>query len=168
MDYSTPGVYIREVDSGAKPIASVATSIPGFLGLFPFSPPTDAIAITGNDGSKQITGKVLPALVDKQGNIKGDAAEAAAVLRDTFKRKSTDVKDLGKFLKLHGKTLGGKSGVTIKKDGDSVSVSLGKKSLSVPGSVLAADGTISGDDAAVNDLLSNLQLRIRVQPERAW
>ena len=34
MDYQTPGVYIREVDSGPKPIASVATSIPGFLGLF--------------------------------------------------------------------------------------------------------------------------------------
>ena len=34
MDYQTPGVYIREVDSGPKPIASVATSVPGFLGLF--------------------------------------------------------------------------------------------------------------------------------------
>ena len=28
MEYHTPGVYIREVDSGAKPISSVATAIP--------------------------------------------------------------------------------------------------------------------------------------------
>ena len=34
MEYSTPGVYINEVDSGPKPIASVATSNPGFLGVF--------------------------------------------------------------------------------------------------------------------------------------
>ncbi len=54
MDYSTPGVYIREVDSGPKPIASVATSVPGFLGLFDFSPPDDAIAIAGSDGARQI------------------------------------------------------------------------------------------------------------------
>ena len=42
MDYQTPGVYIREVDSGPKPIASVATSVPGFLGLFDFKPAEDA------------------------------------------------------------------------------------------------------------------------------
>ena len=34
MEFQTPGVYVREVDSGSKPIASVPTSIPGFLGLF--------------------------------------------------------------------------------------------------------------------------------------
>ncbi|MEC7986440.1 MAG: phage tail sheath C-terminal domain-containing protein [Myxococcota bacterium] len=158
MDYSTPGVYIREVDSGAKPIASVATSIPGFMGLFPFSPPTDAIAITGNDGSKQITGKVLPALVDKSGNIKGDAAEATATLRDTFKRKASDVKDLGKYLNLHGVKLGGKGGATIKKEGKDISVSFKGKTVTASADVLAVDGKVlSDDDAAVNELLSSLQ-----------
>ena len=39
MEYKTPGVYIREVDSGPKPIESVSTAIPGFLGLFEFNPP---------------------------------------------------------------------------------------------------------------------------------
>ena len=39
MEYHTPGVYIREVDSGPRPIASVATSVPGFLGLFSHEPP---------------------------------------------------------------------------------------------------------------------------------
>ena len=41
MEYHTPGVYIREVDSGPKPIASVSTSIPGFLGMFQFTPKVD-------------------------------------------------------------------------------------------------------------------------------
>ena len=76
MEYHTPGVYIREVDSGPKPIASVATSIPGFLGLFPFSPPTDAVAIVGSDGTRQIRGKVVPQLVDTKGAVKGDGDAA--------------------------------------------------------------------------------------------
>ena len=46
MENKTPGVYIREVDSGPKPIESVATATPGFLGLFPFNPPADAMAVT--------------------------------------------------------------------------------------------------------------------------
>jgi phage tail sheath protein FI len=50
MEYHTPGVYIREVDSGPKPIASVSTSTPGFIGLFEFRPPHDAVAITGSNG----------------------------------------------------------------------------------------------------------------------
>jgi len=44
MDFQTPGVYVREVDSGSKPIASVPTSIPGFMGLFNHTPATDAVA----------------------------------------------------------------------------------------------------------------------------
>ena len=67
MDYQTPGVYIREVDSGPKPIASVATSIPGFLGLFDFQASEDAIAIAGSDGSNALSGKVIPQLVDREG-----------------------------------------------------------------------------------------------------
>ena len=98
MDYSTPGVYIREVDSGAKPIASVATSIPGFIGLFQFNPKPDAIAITGKAGNKQITGKVLPALVDKQGNVTGDATAAANNIKEAFQLKNSSVKDVAKFL----------------------------------------------------------------------
>ena len=53
MEYHTPGVYIREVDSGPKPIASVSTSVPGFLGLFEYRPPHDAVAVTATDGEKK-------------------------------------------------------------------------------------------------------------------
>ena len=73
MDYSTPGVYIREVDSGAKPIASVATSVPGFLGLFEHKPSADSLQLSAKDGSQLLTGKIPLALVDKQGNITGNA-----------------------------------------------------------------------------------------------
>ena len=57
MEYSTPGVYINEVDSGPKPIASVSTSNPGFSGVFPFNPKLDAVAVIGSDGAKQISRK---------------------------------------------------------------------------------------------------------------
>jgi len=81
MEFQTPGVYVREVDSGSKPIASVPTSIPGFLGLFNHTPATDAVAInaTGNGGA--ITGKVLPQLVDASGAAKEADAGAARFRR---------------------------------------------------------------------------------------
>ena len=85
MEYHTPGVYIREVDSGPKPIASVATSIPGFVGLFPFTPATDAVSITGTDGRRQVRGKVIPQLVDTQGQITGDADAATQALTEAFR-----------------------------------------------------------------------------------
>src|SRR6056300_899834 len=102
MEYSTPGVYINEVDSGPKPIASVATSNPGFLGVFPFSPKVDAIAITGTDGTKQISGKVLPALVDKSGKVTGDGNDAVSALTSSMNLRNADVKDVSKFLDLYG------------------------------------------------------------------
>ena len=94
MDYQTPGVYIREIDSGPKPITSVATSIPGFLGLFNFAPKPDAIAISGSDGLKQVTGKLTPQLVDKSGNFKGDANEGATQLTESLGFKRGNVKNV--------------------------------------------------------------------------
>ena len=77
MEYKTPGVYIREVDSGPKPIESVATAVPGFIGLFEFNPEADAIAITGSNSRRSLQGKVIPQLVDSEGNIgKDNKAEA--------------------------------------------------------------------------------------------
>ena len=92
MEYNTPGVYIREVDSGAKPIASVSTSIPGFLGLFHFTPPIDATAVTGSNGKRMLKGKVPPQLIDEKGMVKGDAAEVAAGVLD---RKIEAVANVG-------------------------------------------------------------------------
>ena len=103
MDYHTPGVYIREVDSGAKPIASVATSIPGFLGMFNYTPTVDAIAITGSDGTKAITGKVSSDLLDDSGGIATkEVGEAVTALTQAFSFKKGSVKNLKKLLDLNG------------------------------------------------------------------
>ena len=94
MEYHTPGVYIREVDSGPKPIASVATSIPGFLGLFEYRPSNDAIAITISNGKRELTAKLTPQLVDEKGQLKGDATESSTALVQAFKLGRKDVKDV--------------------------------------------------------------------------
>ena len=148
MEYHTPGVYIREVDSGAKPISSVATAIPGFLGMFDFTPPTDAVAITGTDGTKTIRGKVVPQLVDTKGNVQGDGAVTA--LTDAFKLKRSGVKDVKKLLELNGhKATVGKGGAGKTK------ITVGKESVEVAADVLSVEGkVVTEDDAAVDDLLS--------------
>ncbi|MBW1878080.1 MAG: phage tail sheath family protein [Deltaproteobacteria bacterium] len=153
MEYHTPGVYIREVDSGAKPIASVATSIPGFLGMFPFTPPTDAIAITGTDGVKTVTGKVIPQLVDTKGGIAAAAtADAVTALTEAFRLKKNAVKDLKALLELNGHK------ATIGKGGKGkTKVTVGKESVEIAEKVLSAEGkVISDDEAAVEDLLNTV------------
>jgi len=152
MEFQTPGVYVREVDSGSKPIASVPTSIPGFLGLFHHTPATDAVAVsaTGNGGS--LTGKVLPALVDASGAAKGD--DAGSALTAAFNFKSRQVKDLKKLLDLNGhkvKLTASKGKVKIASEADA------KVSVSVSDAVLSADGkVVSEDDTLVEGLLNDV------------
>jgi phage tail sheath protein FI len=158
MEYSTPGVYINEVDSGPKPIASVATSNPGFLGVFPFNPKIDAIAITGSDGTKQISGKVLPALVDNSGKVTGDGNDAVAALTSSMNLRNKDVKDVSKFLDLYGVKSGGKDGLSFKDEGKKgVAISFKGQTVTAPAGVVDAKGAVvTADDAQLEDLLSNL------------
>jgi uncharacterized protein len=153
MEYHTPGVYIREVDSGPKPIASVATSIPGFLGLFEFHPPHDAVAITGSNGKRQLRGKVVPQLVDEKGAVKGDGNEATTALAQAFKLSRKDVKDVKKYFELHGQ-----KGVKFEPGAKGrVKVSLADKVLEVPDVNLSVEGKIVTDsDEAVEKLLNQL------------
>ena len=80
---------------------------------------TDAVAITGTDGTKTIRGKVVPQLVDTKGNVQGDGAVTA--LTDAFKLKRSGVKDV-EMLELNGHkaTVGkggaGKTKITVGKD----------------------------------------------------
>ncbi len=153
MEYHTPGVYIREVDSGAKPIASVATSIPGFLGLFEFEPPTDAVAITGTDGSKTITGKVVPQLVDTKGSIDAKrTGEAVTALQQAFRLKRGSVRDVKKLLELNGhKPTIGKGGKGKTK------VTVGKESVEVDEKVLDPAGkVVTEEEQAIDDLLNTI------------
>ncbi len=153
MDFHTPGVYVREVDSGAKSISSAATSIPGFLGLFPYSPKADAIAVTASGASGSVTGKVLPALVDASGAVKG-GADGCTALVSAFNLKGRQVKDVKKLLDLNGhkvKITSSKGSTKISDEKDA------KVSFSIADSVVDADGkVVSDDDAAVEAMLNNL------------
>ena len=158
MEYHTPGVYIREVDSGPKPIASVATSIPGFIGLFEYAPAADAIAITGSDGTRQLRGKVMPQLVDSKGAITGDAAEATTALTQAFRLKRGQVKDVKAYLNLHGAA---KSGAKAPKfepgTKGRVKISLDAKSVEVADVVMDVKGKVVTDnDQLVEELLNTL------------
>ena len=115
MEYHTPGVYIREIDSGPKPITSVATSIPGFIGLFDFAPPTDAVAITGSDGRRQIRGKVVPQLVDASGAVKGDGDAATTALAQAFRLTRKGVKDVKAYFELYGAAKSGAKAPKFEK-----------------------------------------------------
>ena len=152
MEYHTPGVYIREVDSGPKPISGVATSVPGFLGLFQFEPPTDAVAITGTDGTRTVRGKVVPQLVDTSGKVAGNSDDAVTALTTAFNLKRSAVKDVKKLLELNGhKPSIGKGGKGMTK------ITVGKESVEVNEEVLDAAGkVVTEDDAAVEDLLNTV------------
>jgi len=153
MEYHTPGVYIREVDSGPKPISSVSTSTPGFLGLFEFRPPNDAIAITGSDGKRQLRGKVVPQLVDEKGAIKGDAVEATTALTQAFKLGNKNVKDIKKYLELFGAP---KAGPTAPKfepgTKGRVKISWGEKSLELPEVSVSVEGKVVTDSDQIHPL----------------
>lgn len=153
MDYQTPGVYIREVDSGPKPIASVSTSTPGFLGLFKFEPKLDAMAITGESEAGALTGKVAPQLVDSKGAIPASkASEAGTALTQALGFKRRQVKNVAKLLEINGHKVKfgpGKKGYTKIDDGK-VSTEIASGLLDTAGKI------VTEDEAAVEGLLNQI------------
>jgi hypothetical protein len=172
MEYHTPGVYIREVDSGPKPIASVATSVPGFMGLFDYSPPDDAIAITGSDGSREIRGKVIPQLVDREGKVAGDGAEATSALTQAFRLKPNQVRDVKKYFELHGAAKsGGKAPKFEPGTKGRVKITWEESSTEVADVILDVKGkVVTENDQLVEELLNQLHETFpleRAQPKTA-
>lgn len=150
MEYQTPGVYIREVDSGPKPIAAAATSIPGFLGLFEFKPKIDAIAITGSVGDQTVSGKLLPAVVDAKGAVKSTEA-AVAALTEQFGLRRGKVKNLKTLLELNGHKVS-----FSKADNGATKISSGKDaSVEVSADALSAAGVVTATDEKVVEALFN-------------
>lgn len=153
MEYHTPGVYIREVDSGPKPIASVSTSVPGFLGMFLFEPPTDAVSIAATDGTKTVTGKVIPQLVDTKGNVAAASPEeAVTALTQAFNLKKTSVRNVKSLLELNGhKPMIGKGSAGMTK------ITIGKESVQVDEKILDAQGkVVTEDESAIEELLNTI------------
>ena len=158
MEYHTPGVFIREVDSGPKPIASVSTSTPGFIGMFEFHPPNDAIAITGSNGKKQLRGKVVPQLVDEKGGVKGDAGEATTALTAAFKLGKKDVRDVKKYMELFGAAKAGPAAPKFEAGTKGkVKITFAEKTLEVADITISVEGkVVSDDDITVEKLLNSL------------
>jgi uncharacterized protein len=153
MEYHTPGVYIREVDSGAKPIASVSTSTPGFLGLFHYVPRVDAVAISGTDGTRTIKGKVTPQLVDTKGSIPASAtSDAVSALTQAFNFKRSQIRNLKALLELNGhKASIGKGGKGKTK------ITVGKEAVEVDEASLDATGkVVTEDEAAIDELFNSV------------
>ena len=153
MDYQTPGVYIREVDSGARPIASVATSVVGFMGLFPHKPTVDAVAIQAARGTQQLTGKVVPELVDTQGGIaRGATPAAVSAITQAFRLRRADVKDLRKLLELNGH-----KAAIAKGSPGKTKITVGPDSVEVEATVVDVEGkVVSATDQAVEDMLNSV------------
>ncbi len=158
MDYQTPGVYIREVDSGPKPIASVATSIPGFLGLFNFNPAVDAVAITGSNGAGQISGKVVPQLVDKEGKVVGDGDSATTALTRAFRLNRSAVKDVKKYMELHGAAKSGAKAPKFEPGSKGrVKITWEESSTEVADVIMDVKGkVVTENDQLVEELLNQL------------
>ncbi|MBN1336740.1 MAG: phage tail sheath family protein [Deltaproteobacteria bacterium] len=166
MEYHTPGVFIREVDSGPKPIASVPTSVPGFVGLFKYEPAVDAVAITGSDGTKEVCGRVVPQLVDTKGGVKGEGAEVTTALVEAFRFQRSQVKDIKALLELYGAPKGGKDAPKFEagsKKG-TVKISWETKSLEVPETVVTLEGkVVSDNDKVVEDLLNQVHTAFELE-----
>lgn len=163
MEYHTPGVYIREVDSGPRPIASVATSVPGFLGLFKHEPRVDAVAIQATDGAKQLQGKVVPQLVDTRGAIHGESTdEAVTALAEAFKLRRTGIKDLKALLDMNGhKASIGKAESGMTK------VTVGKQSVEVNSKVLDVEGKVISDtESMVDEMLNTIHAAFPIDKPR--
>jgi hypothetical protein len=120
--------------------------------MFSFTPPTDAVAITGTDGTRTIRGKVVPQLIDTKGNVAGNTAEAVTALTSAFNLKRSAVKDVKKLLDLNGHKASIGKGAQGK-----TKITVGKESIEVNETVLSAEGkVVTDDDAAVEDLLNTV------------
>ncbi|HMV66445.1 MAG TPA: phage tail sheath subtilisin-like domain-containing protein [Myxococcota bacterium] len=144
MEYQTPGVYVREVDSGPKPIAAAATSIPGFLGLFEFKPRVDAIALTAASDKDKVTAKLLPALVDSKGLIPtGSTVDAVAQINQSFSLRPGRVQDLKALLELNGHKIqfakGEEGKVRISDPKGAQTVEVSESVVNLQGRVLVKD-----------------------------
>ena len=60
-EYLAPGVYLEEIDSGAKPIEGVSTSTAGFVGMTERGPVNVPMLVTSSGDFQRLFGGMIPA-----------------------------------------------------------------------------------------------------------
>lgn len=73
--YLTPGVYVEEVPSGAKPIEAVATSVAAFIGVAERGPINKPVSITKPDDFEESFGGYLPPGTDSESILGGETKQ---------------------------------------------------------------------------------------------
>ena len=95
-EYLAPGVYVEEVDTGAKPIEGVSTSTSGFVGVTERGPVNVPILVTSNGEYQRWFGQSLdPALYGDHcflphgvdGTMRHDAPQPARQMRVGLDRR---------------------------------------------------------------------------------
>ncbi len=144
MSFQTPGVYVREMESGPRPIAAAETSVPAILGLFPFVAPLDAIALDVEDAAGPRALRLLPGPVGADGTIsRGAAAEAVVQLDEAAGRPPRSFAELKPLLEACGHKVqlqpaeGGVRVAGVGKDAPSVVL---------PAELVSATGTVKVED----------------------
>ena len=104
-EYLTPGVYIEEVEYGAKPIEGVSTSIAGFLGETERGPTTPRLVTSWSDFQRVYGGyfyenKHLPSTVEGFFNNGGQLCYIARIVRSGEEGATTAGLDLGNGLRI--------------------------------------------------------------------
>jgi len=129
-NYQTPGVYIQEIDSGAKPLEAASTSNGAFIGVVPVNGFSE-VSWSNQKGESQM--KRLPGAV-----ITDPKAKLADVggLISSLGLDAGDVTDLNKF----GGLFGLKPKVTIK--GDNATIELGKGKVDLSASEVDTKGRL--------------------------
>jgi phage tail sheath protein FI len=144
-NYQTPGVYIQEIDSGAKPLEAVSTSNAAFIGVIPvksFSEVSWSNA-RGEDQLRRLPGDVIA-------DDKAKVADVGSLISSLGLDKG-DVTDLNKF----GNLFGLKPKVTVA--GDKATIELGKGKVEVSSATVDAKGNVLVKDRTkVSNLIDEL------------
>jgi hypothetical protein len=126
--------------------------------LFEHQAAVDAVAITGKAGNRAIKGKVLPQLVDKQGQISGDGAAATSALTQAFRLKRKNVKDVKSYFNLHGAPKSGKDAPKFESGAKGrVKVSYKGATAQFSEEVIGVDGkVVTENDQLIDELLNSI------------
>lgn len=156
MAFHTPGVYVQEIESGARPLEAVSTSNVGFVGIVPLRVGPE---VRWADARGEGKVRRLLAPIGPEERIRGEKVDT--LIADLGLQR-TEVTDLGRFLALFGHR------ATFRTEGERTVVEIGKTKVSAPATDLDGKGQVLvADRTHVHSLLDDLAQRgllLRPQP----